>query len=109
MSYYYYYYIDLASNTGSLDDFRTSLLCINLLPLLLGVAVTHLLHVIVMPTVFQSTGQENNVAQTTEISYFASHLIFHRFSLFICCLSVVCSLTKGITPNIGKFCFSPNK
>ena len=36
-----------------------------------------------------NTGQENNRAQPKQISYFASHLIFHRFSPFNCCLNVV--------------------
>ena len=36
-----------------------------------------------------STGQENNIAQPKKISHFASHVSFHRFSSFNCCLSVV--------------------
>ena len=39
--------------------------------------------------IIPSTGQENNTAQPKEISYFASYLIFHRFALFDCCLSVI--------------------
>ena len=38
-----------------------------------------------------------------QISVLALHLIFHCFSLFNCCLSVVCSLIKGITLKIQIF------
>ena len=40
-------------------------------------------------TFLPSTGQEINIAQPKKTNYFASHLIFHRFSPFNCCLSVV--------------------
>ena len=48
--------------------------------------------------------RETNTAQPKKISYFSSRFVFHRFSPFNCCLNVVCSLTKGITPDVCRLC-----
>ena len=47
--------------------------------------ITRHCHANILP----STGQENNIVRPKKISYFASHLLFNRFSPFNCCLSVV--------------------
>ena len=50
--------------------------------------------------------REANTAQPKKDKLF---LFSSRFSPFNCCLSVVCSLTKGITPDICRLCLCPDK
>ena len=54
---------------------------------------------VVVPTFFQALDKKTT-AQTKQkkISYFVSHLIFHRFYPFNCCLSVLLELDKGDYP-----------
>jgi len=61
--------------------------------------------------ILPSTGQENNIAQPKnktnkkqKLFRFSSH--FHRLTVVQVSF---CSLTKGITLNICRLCFHPNK
>ena len=50
---------------------------------------SHLLHIIVMPTVFKALDAKATQLNPKQINGLALHFIFHHFSLFNCCLSVV--------------------
>ena len=82
--------------TGSLLPFRRldpppPFLCHSSVPFEFYVIyiASHLFHVIVMPTFFHAPDRKATQLDKKQISGFAFHLIFHHFSLFNCCLSVV--------------------
>ena len=61
---------------------------------------SHLLHIIVMPTIFQALNKLQNLNQYESFSVF-----FHNFYPFISCLSVVLWLDKGDFPeNVYTVC-----
>ena len=54
------------------------------------------------------TGKQHSSTQK-QTSNLAFHLIFHHFSPFNSCLIAVCSLVKGISQEVCRLCYCPNK
>ena len=67
--------------------------------------MSHLLHIIVMPTVFEAQNTKATQLNQKQISGLALHLIFHNFSPLIVVQVLFCRLIKGIIPKICTLCF----
>ena len=62
-----------------------------------------------MPTCFQALDMKTTQFNQKQINILALRLIFHNFSPFNHCLSVILQLDKGDYPENQHFMFCPNK
>ena len=62
-----------------------------------------------MPAFFQALDTKTTQLNQKQTRGLALHLIFHRFSTFNCCLSVVLQLDKGDYPEHSHVVFCPDK